>query len=80
MGIHSQVVEPEVSCGLFDAVTVGLHRSEVLVSDRAWIDGDSRFTFKAIEWSGILKIELKLLTIECLGKDHIVSAMTKSGQ
>ena len=64
MGIHSQVVEPEISCGLFDAVTVGLHGSEVFVPDRTRVDGDPCFTFKTIEWGGVLEIELKLLSIK----------------
>ena len=77
MSVHSQVVESEVSCGLLDAVTVGLHGAEILFSHRAWVDGDPWFTFKSIERCRIFEIESKLLPIERLGKDHIVSAVTK---
>ena len=49
---------------MFDAVTVGLHGSEVFIPDRTWVDGDPCFTFKTIERGGILEIELKLLSVK----------------
>ena len=78
MAVHSDVVEAQAPGRVFYGFAVATKRCQIFRTDRPGINRDARLSFQSVERCRIIQFEPKLLSVEHLTKDHIVTAVTET--